>query len=1278
MAPLWGLSDGQRSPRCRVAGLLLGMVLLVLCCGLQRASGEGRHQQEGAASPKKRLFPYPQEAFEIPTNLNYDESIEDMYTHQRIPHPEISREDILHTPLVSPLGYQAYVGLQVSSYTTSGVYLSREQRSALASRESTLNIRRQVALEHREVFEEMIRGDSVDVPFHFTTPPDLYLRQQVENNSTIHQLFCDRFIALVSFDAAWPLNVHLFLSQVADFTYHCLYDREKEIVYNKSFYLITSEGEGHALSSFQSLDPQAEDAERRKEAGPVFLLEHPALVHWYTIHCNIRHPKVTALPKGFLFYHRSGKNFMPFDPARRYKEEYRNKKVTELLFQNLSLSAMFPKAASPESITFGHYSPLFLENALEVFTGGMVYAPGQWVELSSVNEKLRTVYLVLVPLNSKVLDGTRKMSLTSDVMVMTKKRVSHTQKSVEHIAFIPFTAALHHKLIQHPHGEASRELKVLVAPEVGGVKSSGALYEYLKAHPELSHMTSGAAGTEEYYAALNRFAFVACPLGESYDSSCIWEALAFGAIPLVEIPGVEDRLSLQHLLPVTGNRKEVPQWEDFVLGDVARLKEAAFLDVFDFLPVVLLAAVPDGITYEQLETWRGKIHRKGRDGLFHIQKLFLQTWITLFYPLSESHPKNERRKYQNAELWRVIFFAKKPWVKDATALERSSSTPLQAISGDDYFFTPPVARCPTSNLTPPFIISSVVDPIDLIATLEELWPDTETRETPVSFVGATSYGLVQKQTLPVPPNRMNKYDLPVIHHDPDIFLEYTAAFTRQDMMHLPTIYHLGLESLAGLRLTALAPSYVYVSPAEREALGRYYNKGTGTSSSRSQQRHRVGQYRSVVAADIKDEEDDVEIEALGREGRAPQEKDQHSASGKNDAEQRMLRWMEMVEDRFEETFLQREMQYYVEDYILQRTPEMYRSPANATAPLKSSPANTFFSRLIQGVASYVDPLSMQLMDQHFICERGMDYTFPNDFCDRFVQLLHLPDMPPLVISLHKMQVFQFMMRCLYYRPNDLVTAKRKFVIISTELDETPGKAFYFPGDLDPAPLSNEVNVMFLLNHPLLAHWYTTDGNIRHPKFTSLPIGAPFFHREGTSFPVLPVLEFDQTRFTNYTILKAFSVWHWRGHWNDFLSINTDVSTLPPSGDQDRIFDVTGNVSFVASPPGLGFECFRTYESLFFGAIPIMQYPVALEYTMHAAGTGPELDAGSPFNSRALLEPYRRLPVLFVHRVEDISPIRLERWGKEIHRRALRGDYELDRLFMQFWVDKIYGHTNDDE
>eukprot|EP00796_Vickermania_ingenoplastis_P005776 gene5776-4127_t len=161
--------------------------------------------------------------------------------------------------------------------------------------------------------------------------------------------------------------------------------------------------------------------------------------------------------------------------------------------------------------------------------------------------------------------------------------------------------------------------------------NGGPLYEYLKAHPELSHMTSGAAGTEEYYAALNRFAFVACPLGESYDSSCIWEALVFGAIPLVYHPEVLASSPEHHTVVSV-----LPSTFQFDGSDV--VSPRALLDVYKELPVVAIKD-PAEIDTSTLKVWQADVlsrmpwkrKRVAKDSsdskVFRLEKLFMQHWM---------------------------------------------------------------------------------------------------------------------------------------------------------------------------------------------------------------------------------------------------------------------------------------------------------------------------------------------------------------------------------------------------------------------------------------------------------------------------------------------------------------------------------------------------------------------------------------------------------------------------------------------------------------------------
>eukprot|EP00796_Vickermania_ingenoplastis_P005782 gene5782-4133_t len=1224
----------QKGPRCRVAGLLLGMVLLVLCCGLQRASGEGGHQQEGAASPKKRLFPYPQEAFEIPTNLNYDESIEDMYTHQRIPHPEISREDILHTPLVSPLGYQAYVGLQVNRYTTSGVYLSPEERGAIGNRENDLHLHSQRRIQARELFEEMVRGDSIDVPFGLTNIPDKYLKQQMEG--TIHQHFCDRFVSLLHFTYRPPLQVQLFTSQIANFTYHCLYDRNAELQDKiRKFVIISSEGEGHALSSFQSLDPQAEDAERRKEAGPVFLLEHPALVHWYTIHCNIRHPKVTALPKGFLFYHRSGKNFMPFDPARRNKEEYRNTVLTQYLFQNLNLKSLFPAASGAAEIQFGHYSPLFLADALEVFTGGMVYAPGKWLSMATIRNPITTVYIVLVPLDYLFDEGNRKPSSTGDV---------------------------------------------LVAPEVGGVKSSGPLYEYLKAHPELSHMTSGAAGTEEYYAALNRFAFVACPLGESYDSSCIWEALVFGAIPLVEVPNFSERIAQELVLDKKNRHRSGAEAQEkpFNAGDAAvdsstaapppaQFEDATFLDVFKDFPVIFVSGTMD-ITAEKLEVWRSNVLVESKKRRYTLSKLFLLPWINgilsqrsdyLFF--SKENIYINRRRGLNFCVyviylylclsanecsgetvpWPIIMHLNCGWFAQwrrtifvcflillFTTYGFSELRALRHQQKNDR--EPPIpSRVP--HTTPP--------PKPYTPLQSFLWPDAQHRNASPSFQDAMDTGLVENHTMPYPALPHDFTSFIDTQYTSQSYVDSTIILHNPLMMHFPLAFSIAYPIFAGFRLTGLTRSAVHISMEERRALLEYQR-----NMSQAKEEGAPDKLREAVAFDH-----------------------------------------------------ERVSHYFTYEYSHHRTIS-YLSPQGATAPRSSAPpASEVMARLILGDAVY-DPLAAQLLDRHFVTERAMHYNVVNYVCDRFVELMHVPNRPPLVVHLNKFLPFKMVLRCLYARPNALTTAKRKFVLLGTELDDTAAKTFFVEEDdtppLDypeagkiPVPLTpgqalgvqrrhHEYTSIFLsrLRLDLLFPHITShsleigsttcmwleralevfSGSMTSNAFVEVVSLADLPARITTIYVVLMPIERerrpDRPSLTNeviifrdptdpdkpgpasaqhiallpYTaalyhtllqnpyggpsrsmeVVTAFHIHQWRWPWFNWIN-TTDIGVFPGQSQRDFYEQSTKSV-FVVSPPGKGFECFRTWEALALGAIPIVQNPARLAKTVLDAWNSTDL------------------------------------------------------------------------
>ena len=81
--------------------------------------------------------------------------------------------------------------------------------------------------------------------------------------------------------------------------------------------------------------------------------------------------------------------------------------------------------------------------------------------------------------------------------------------------------------------------------------------------------------------------------------------------------------------------------------------------------------------------------------------------------------------------------------------------------------------------------------------------------------------------------------------------------------------------------------------------------------------------------------------------------------------------------------------------------------------------------------------------------------------------------------------------------------------------------------------------------------------------------------------------------------------------------------------------------FVLSPPGLQIDCYRTWEALLLGSIPIVK-------------------------SSYLNLLYKRLPVLVVDKWEDITEEFLERKYTEITRHK----YNLEELYIEYWIHKI--------
>jgi len=105
---------------------------------------------------------------------------------------------------------------------------------------------------------------------------------------------------------------------------------------------------------------------------------------------------------------------------------------------------------------------------------------------------------------------------------------------------------------------------------------------------------------------------------------------------------------------------------------------------------------------------------------------------------------------------------------------------------------------------------------------------------------------------------------------------------------------------------------------------------------------------------------------------------------------------------------------------------------------------------------------------------------------------------------------------------------------------------------------------------------------------------------------------------------------------------TTASRKPHS---DYLIDMSQH-KFVLSPRGNGLDCFRTWEALFMGSIPIVR-------------------------SSTLNGMYKDLPVVIVQSWEEVTEEFLEKKYQEI--KSKMSSYNFEKLYIPYWINEILKH-----
>ena len=201
---------------------------------------------------------------------------------------------------------------------------------------------------------------------------------------------------------------------------------------------------------------------------------------------------------------------------------------------------------------------------------------------------------------------------------------------------------------------------------------------------------------------------------------------------------------------------------------------------------------------------------------------------------------------------------------------------------------------------------------------------------------------------------------------------------------------------------------------------------------------------------------------------------------------------------------------------------------------------------------------------------------------------------------------------------------------------------------DPSIKAMAVDTLLRPGSPV-QHWFGVQADVAHPKLTVMPLGV-----EPAMVPVLQAAEIraekDIDLYLNFQTVRVFHFPTGGSHsmvdaprtqlWQHFAG--RDWVTADPFNEADPAHYARqlGRAKFVLSPPRWGWDCYRTYEAIAMGAIPIVQ------------------------RKRPTTDHLEALPVLLVDHWSEVTRARLQReWDQ-------RREHDLSLLTMSYWQRRI--------
>jgi len=231
-----------------------------------------------------------------------------------------------------------------------------------------------------------------------------------------------------------------------------------------------------------------------------------------------------------------------------------------------------------------------------------------------------------------------------------------------------------------------------------------------------------------------------------------------------------------------------------------------------------------------------------------------------------------------------------------------------------------------------------------------------------------------------------------------------------------------------------------------------------------------------------------------------------------------------------------------------------------------------------------------------------------------------------------------------------------FIYVTVHGDQTPigspSRNHYGgrPTDLslDTAKVENKTpHANSFLQLDNLKYWFVPNAVVDHPKLITFPIGLKPKNRKAISRAqkaLSPIPRLHQL-LINFGALGHHG--NERKYIKDNLSLWKSFSYVrwPETiqGGYEEFLGILKNSTFIFSPPGTGWDCYRTYESLLVGTIPIV------------------LNTNTSFDNL-----FSHLPVLLVDSYEQVT----ESFLRDSYEILRTKSFKYDVLKVSYWKEKL--------